>query len=681
MRVPRISVLPPICLLLLLLGAASSARAETYNIDAVARPQRVVYTAGVKVTIAVTVRDNLGAFVPNGIPVYFYTTLGTVPTVAYTDHGQVTVLMENDTGAGTAILTVTVGDSQRTVNIDFVGPNTPGAAAPTTPARLSYRLTANSVYYSADRRRFDLRDSARFATPAFTLAADALQYDVSDGIITAQGHVALTAGKHALNGEKLHMLLSANGGTLIQVQPSIAYLQFTLPDLKTTSGAVEDPGIFTPLDPLPTHTWIICHQAVVFPGDQIQFKWPQFYLDNFDHRLYTLPYHVLDLRSSDTGLLFNSRITLASDAGLNVDFPVYYAASAAHIGSLHLREVTKGSEFYRGASGPQLSLEEEYLLGPTADGALYFDDLTRPTRSATWQHNADFGATHLNLSGGYERYSEATPYTSRFGLSASRDVGRTNLRFTSNWSAFQGNQDTYGEFGVYLPTWELGRTHVGLNFNPFVGFRQSITAPVAATPKKTTDNLYEGITNGLSLPTLQCLGGSIGTNLSYEISHEQGGLITQYFDAGASFHRQLGRFFSSSLSYAYGLSKTSKDTLKPKPSQRVGMDLGGGYMQLWQLSAYSSYDLESRTLFSSGSFTYYLPWQRTRQGAPRWFLRATASATSGAGAVTDQLFSLGRDLGAYTVVFHYSPTGNMAATGIGSGTGKRWSFELQRAAW
>jgi hypothetical protein len=679
MRSLHISTILPIwCLALLLLGFAVPARAETFEIDALARPQRIVYTDGVKITLSVTVRDRQGALVPDGFPVYFHTTLGTVPTVAYTSRGQVTLLMENHDGAGTAILTVTVGDSQRTLNIDFVGQS--GAVTTGVPARVSYTLKASTVYYSVDKRLFDLRDNAKFTAPGFSLTAGAIQYDVSDGIVTAQGNITLTAEKRTLNCEKLYLRLGQQNGSLIQVLPSISFQNFSLLDLKATVGEVADPNIFQPLDPLPTNTWILCKDATVFPAEQIQFRRPQFYVNDFDRRLYSLPYHVLDLRSSDAGMLFNSRITLTSDAGLNVDFPVYYAANGSHIGSMHLRHVTKGSEFYRGTSGMQLSLEEEYLMGLDADGALYLDDLTRETRSATWLHSHDFGPTHVNLNAAYDRYNETTPYTTRFGLGVSREIGRTNVRLTSNWSSFQGNQDTYGELGAYLPSLMLGKTGTSLNFSPFLGFRQSVDAATDTQAKTTTSNFYQGVSTGVGLPSIKFLGGSISTNLGHELTHEQDGLITQYFDAGAGYHRQLGGYFSGSLNYSYSLSKTSRDTQTAAPSQRVGMDIYGGRAQVWSLSGYSSYDLDAKTLFSSGSLTYYLPWQR-RNSIPRWYVRANASMSSGNSSASDQLFSLGRSIGAYTLVFHYSPTGNMATTGIGSGTGKKWSLELQRSAW
>jgi len=680
MRVPHRLPLLPCWLLALLLGCAAPALAETYGIDISASPQRVVYEPGVKITITVTVRDRTGVPVPDGLPVYFHTTLGAIPTVAYTSRGQVVVLLENSTGSGTAILSATVGDSQRRLNIDFVGQA--GAEAPTgTPlARVSYTLKASTVYYSVDTRRFDLRDAARFTAPAFSLAANALQYDIANGIVTAQGGITLTADGRALTGEKLHLDLSRRRGALIQVEPSIAYLTFTMPELKPAEADVEDPGIFTPLDPLPTKTWIICQRATVFPDEQIQFRRPQFYVNDFNHRLYALPYHVLDLRSTDAGMLFNSRLTLTSDAGLNVDFPVYYAATASHIGSLHLRHVTKGSEFYRGTSGLQLSLEEEYLLGMNADGALYLDDLTRETRSASWVHSHDFGPTRVNLNAAYDRYNPETPYTTRAGVGISRDVGRTNLRLTANWSHFQGHQNTYGELGAYLPSLKIGRTGASLNVSPFLGFRQSVEAATDTQPAETTSNFYQGVSTGVGLPSFRVLGGTISTSLGHEITHEQGGLITHYFDASTGFSRQLGRFFTASLRYSYSQSLTSADTVTADPSQRVGLDLYGGRARVWNFSGYSSYDLSSETVFSSGSFTYYLPWDRRNQ-TPRWFLRANASISSGTRSSSDQLFSLGRDIGAYTLVLHYSPTGNMATTGIGSGTGKNWSLELQRSAW
>ncbi len=286
----------------------------------------------------------------------------------------------------------------------------------------------------------------------------------------------------------------------------------------------------------------------------------------------------------------------------------------------------------------------------------------------------------MNLNAAYDRYNPDTPYTTRAGMGISRDFGRTNLRVTANWSRFEGNQNTYGEMGAYLPSLKLGRTGASLNFSPFLGFRQSVKAATDTQSKETASNFYQGVSTGVSLPSFRVLGGTFSTNLGHEITHEQDGLITHYFDAGAGYSRQLGRYFTGSLRYSFSQSLTSADAVTPDPSQRIGLDLYGGRARVWNFSGYSSYDLNSKNVFSSGSLTYYLPWDR-RNNTPRWFARANASISSGTSSSSDQLFSLGRDIGAYTLVLHYSPTGNMATTGIGSGTGKNWSLELQRSAW
>jgi hypothetical protein len=680
-------VIPVLLLLLAVLaGLASSARAVAYTVAVEARPPRIVYAEGAKVNLTVTVADVLGGIATDGTPVYFHTTLGTLPAVAYTRRGKVDVLLENTTGPGTAILTVTVGDAQRTLNVEFLGQ---GSAAPTAvQERPCYRLTAHHVYYSVDKRIFDLRDGATMVTPSYTVTAGALQYGLGDGVITAQGEATVTAANgQTLKAEKLRIEMNARSGVLVQVEPEIVYQTFGVPDLLTRESEAVDSALLFPLDPQPTHTWILCSRATVFPNESIQFRRPEFYLDSFNHRLYSLPYHVLDLRSSSDGVVFNSKITLASDAGLNVDFPIYYAASPSHIGSLHLRQVSKGAQYYRGSAGMQVSIEEEYLLGEHADGAFYLDDLTRPTRSLSWSHGQEFGKTRLGLTAGLDRYNSASPYSKRVGLTLSRDLGKTSLNLNSNWSQFSNSQDLYNELTASLPSLTLGRTDVSVNVNPYLGFKATLVDGSAASTSTTTtgstSNFYQGINTGIGLPVWNFWGGSLSTNFNHEISHAQDGEVTNYFDAGTRFGRQLGRGFNSSLSYFFSISRSSKDTVQAKPSQRLGLDLNGGSARVWNTSAYSSYDLNSSTLFSSGRFTYYLPWQRTTNGDPRWAVTGTVGVTTanGGSTISDQLFSLSRDIGPYSIVLHYSPTGNTAVTGIGSGTGSRWAVELVRQSW
>jgi hypothetical protein len=666
-------------LLLALLGCSLVASAESYRLEVQPRPARLAYQPeGARVTVLVTVAALTGAAVPDGTAIYFHTTLGMLPTVAYTRGGRVEVLLENTLGPGLAIVTATVGDTRLTRTVEFLGAEGADNLASPGPSRTSYRVRARQVYYSIDRRVCDLREGAEFQAASVTIQADALQYDLQAGVVTAQRGVTLSTLTGSVTGEKLRLDLASNQGYLIQVTPEIRYCRVLLPTLTLTEDAVARTADYRPRDPLPTNTWIICPEATIFPGDQIQFRRPEFYLHYFDRRLYKLPYHVLDLRSPTAGTFFNSQISLTSDAGVNVDFPIYYRATAARTGALHLRQVSQGSAYYRGTKGFQVGLEEEYLLGDAGDGGVYLDDLTRDTRSIGWDHRHDFGRTQLSLGATYERYALDTPYTTRVDSTVSHQAGTTDLSLRSNWSAFGESQNTLAELQAYLPARDLGRTGLSLSFTPYLGYTADRdTSPAAPA---ATDEFYQGMTLGLGVPTLLTKLGALSTTLTNEVTHSSSGEVKNYFDVGLTFRRPLTRQFVASLGYAFSDSYSSTETATPT-AQRLNLDLSGSRAQAWNLFAFATYDLKTRLLYSSATTTLYLPWDRTPVGTPRWYLRYRTNLSSGASAVTDQMFTLAREVGAYTIQVHYSPTGNTATTGIGTGSGKHWAVQLTRAGW
>jgi len=686
------------------------AHADTYQINATANPSRLLYGVDNNAAISVTVRDTNGSQAPDGTPVYFNTTLGEIPALAYTHLGKVTVLLSNSSSAGQAVITITVGASRQTLIVEYLGK---GEVAVAYAKRVSYHLKAKQVYFGVDPKVFDLRDNAILTAPTFTVKADAIQFDINKLLVTAQGNVTIKAGKEQLTGEKIIIFVANNKGDLATLTPELAFKSFTIPklDMKDDDGART--ADYHALSPEPTKTWIVCREAVVYPHDQIQFHWPKFYLNNFDHLLMVLPLHVMDLKSADAGTFFNTQISVESDAGLDIDFPIYYAANPYHIGSLHIRRVTENSPNYHGTAGAQLGIQEEYLLGSVGDGTLSGDALTGPTRSATWQQTMNFGKTRINMNAADERYAVDTPYTSRLGMTLSQDIGQTNLFLSTNWSAFQGNENGTAELTAYLPAIKLGKTHLSLAFSPFIGESLTINTnandQTTATPTTlatasrvergslppasplvnettiSTSLIYEGLRSGLNFPGWRIFGGNLTPSMSHQLMHNDNGVTTQTLDAGASFIRKLNKYCSSTMSYSYSVTDSTQSTATTAPEQRVSLNLSATKEQnLFQL--YSSYSISEKSLFGSANTRYYLPWGKSRHKLRRLYLQYAVSLTSTNTALAqmttiDHLLSLGWDLGAYNIVLQYSPSGTTVMTGFGSGTGKHWAIAINRQSW
>ena len=680
----------PLLIVVFLLSQASPGRAQALQIQAQASPARVAYDTDHTVIVTVLVRDASGRPVEDGTGVFFNTTLGALPTVAYTQAGKVSVVMENTTGPGMAIVTVTVNNSRQTLQVEYLGQGGKSVAAP--PKRIFYRLSAKQIYYSVEKKIFDMKDQARFESPMGVITADAMQLSLDQNLLLAQQNVTITANKKTVAVHSLRLLLSANAGAAITVSPDIAYQSFTLPSLvlKEDEAAHVD---FSPLDPLPTHTWILTQRVLIFPQEQIQFTHPRFYLDTFDKCLYSLPYHVINLRTSSDTSLFNSNISVTSDAGLNIDFPVYYAADADHVGSLHLREVARGASDYTGAAGMEVGIEEDYRVGDTGNGGLFLDDLSRDTRSVTWEHTNDFGPTHLTMNAGYQRYTVDTPYTTSAGFGVSRPLGPCTANLTGNWSSFDQNQDGVSEFSLGLPSLALGRTGLGLGFTPYLGLHHnySVTTVQITGPKTSgsslqvdnlDDNFYQGLRTGLTVPVWKVLGGSVNTTVSNDLVRDgDNNVVTDYFDTGVSLSRRLSHIFTSSLGYSLGASRSSDSTLNTKATNRLSMNLNGSGGQNWNMSFYSNYSMDDHSFYGSGGMTYYLPWWRAPKEPPRVFLQYQGSMTTGAFQTVDHMLTLGWRISQFSLLMHYSPSGNNAVTGLGTGTGKKWAIELVRQGW
>ncbi|MEI6521287.1 MAG: hypothetical protein WCO98_14815, partial [bacterium] len=76
--------------------------AQNYILRADASPTRVNYGSDNNVNIIVTVSNPDGTMVPNNTLIYFYTTLGYIPELAYTQNGRVSVILSNNAGPGIA---------------------------------------------------------------------------------------------------------------------------------------------------------------------------------------------------------------------------------------------------------------------------------------------------------------------------------------------------------------------------------------------------------------------------------------------------------------------------------------------------------------------------------------------------------------------------------------------------
>jgi hypothetical protein len=93
--------------------------------------------------------------------------------------------------------------------------------------------------------------------------------------------------------------------------------------------------------------------------------------------------------------------------------------------------------------------------------------------------------------------------------------------------------------------------------------------------------------------------------------------------------------------------------------------------------------MSSKTTYSAINYRYFFPWNEGKDHRRKWYMEYTGSVSMvpSAPVAADHLITVGRALGTYSLLVHYSPSGNAAVTGIGTGTGEKWSFELVHTTW
>ena len=294
--------------------------AQTYKLNAEAFPTRINYGADNNVNIIVSVNNPDGTPVPNNTIVYFYTTLGNIPELAYTQNGRVSVILSNSAGPGIADITCQAGETQAKIKVTYIGQ---GEAAPPTEEKPYYELTGKQLYYNFDNKIFEIYDNAQFSSSGYKIKANVMNIDSTRGVLLARGKVIITDNKNTLSAEEISFDFNSGVGYAVTLSDNMSFKSFSLPNFKYQDDESARTRDYTISESPKTASWIVSKRATVYPGDYILFKAPKFYLNDFDHCLLILPYHVLDIRASEVGSLFNFNVALTSAAKLYVDFPIY----------------------------------------------------------------------------------------------------------------------------------------------------------------------------------------------------------------------------------------------------------------------------------------------------------------------------------------------------------------------
>lgn len=457
------AISPAICIVAAL--SASPAHAVGLaNIAVSAAPSVLIADGKSNCIITATIRGTDGQLVPDGTPVSFTTTLGTL------DHSSVTTV----SGVARVQLTSAPSEGKAVVTVNFFGASS-GAGTSTFAVNFTSDrdLAATDgdsrwvridcpqyLIYSADGHIVDAQGkhgSATLHVGALSVVADSIQYDLDNSSILARNAV-FKRGPYSITAAEIRYDLYGNTGVAVIAATkdrtvhsvSIDGLSFITKDL---SGAdiddMVDNNRFRPVDLSTSRVVLSAKSISIDPGSVIQFKHATLYSDG--KKVVSMPLHVMPL---NTDQLFGEQVVGFSSSGLFLNLPYYYHLTPGSTGTIYLRNSaaatagiatslapTFGSQGTR--PGLALDLQQTYRAGSGGNGSLVLNGLTQSGWGGSFNHSQKFDSStsgyflvdspnHRSLFGSSTLTRKFKGFSANFSAVGNRDPGFDGYSYTSN---------------------------------------------------------------------------------------------------------------------------------------------------------------------------------------------------------------------------------------------------------
>ncbi len=596
------------------------------------------------------VRDSTGSLVPDGTPVTFNTTLGQFleGAVATTRGGTARARLSSaQKGAATVMATTGGALSGGFQTISILFSDDP---EDTVPGNTFIAVQcAGTVMYSAVDRVVDALGRPRppdddNSIPGAHLTyrnmevfADHIQLDCSMNAVRASGHVHLRRGSHRVTaGTLFYPLTAGDGYAVAEMDRRLRPVKITGSELKMTPAEHGiSPKMLQMVDLSGANLIITARQVLVFPGEKLQFKRPQFYQDG--QKLMSMPFYSVGLFSNQ---LFTDQFMSVGSQGFSVDMPLYYDLTPGSMGIFSIRHGQQlGANVGAVQPGWSLDLLQSYNSLGVANrytGQVGITGMTRSDWGVRWNHSQQFApdtrATFL---------LDFPQHRSVYGSgNLQRQFGEflMGLNLNANTS-FSGPVSEGNSADTYLETMpkKVGKT----------GYTYSLAATAAYNNLKLLNTVTRTSSEGI-----QARFNSASFRLDKDTT------LTNYFSLGNAWAvgqpsgiTALGslaatrtfKHASVQLSYDY----TRQPTLLTDGNHRFSANLMAHGSSKWNLMLYASAYVDSNASSLVADFNYaFLPrW--------RWISTATLQRFT-IGSYRDIQFGIGRTVGGREVVIEYS---------------------------
>jgi hypothetical protein len=369
----------------LALVASPPARAADTSIRLTMQPGTLLADGQSTATVTADVRDSSGSRVPDGTPVRFTATAGTIDAVILTTAGIARAKFTSANIPDTAKISAFVRDASATVSLPMVT-ELPDLKAGSKIVRLSGKYVA----YSENLRVLEATDEARVTFRGLEVTAQRLQVDLNLDVLRAHGTVQIKPIKgkgRELTGERLFLNLRTVQGYIVGLEEKHS---FQGPELRESATPFKPaPDMLDLVDLSDSDMLWTAKSALAFLGDRVQLHGATAYW--VGARLLPIGNHEIPLDGSAVG---TDRYLGVGSGGLVLDLPYFLSLGAGGSTALRLRHNDRTGFGYFGQSpGWQLDLERKYGQPGSAEGLLTLDRMTAGDWGMRWNHSQPLGSS------------------------------------------------------------------------------------------------------------------------------------------------------------------------------------------------------------------------------------------------------------------------------------------------
>ena len=433
----------------------------------------VILADGKSTTIvSASIRDSSGNAVPDGTPVSFVTSGGSLSdNTVNTQSGVARITLTSSGTAEAAIVTATAfistsGSATGSVNVVFTKDR--DAVANQGEAGWTHVECPQELLFSADTKIIEAHGrhgTAHFSYRTLDITADSFQLNAASDIIIAHNAV-MKRGTHVVKASRLFydLVTSAGTGVVATAKSAAQAVTITGYDLDVDPVPVgqaqpdptEDPYAFQDLS---NSNVVVTARAIAFDqGHQIQFQRATIYSNG--QKILSMPLQVMPL---DSDQIFGQQVLGVGSLGFFVNIPYYYHVSPGSTGTLYLRNSAAAGADQASATGGQtplytgsrpglaLDLEQKYTLGNGGSGTFLLNSMTRSDWGARWTHSQRFGektsAFMFMDFPGHRSLFGSTNVSHQFtGMSLNFNASASNSPAQNGFSSSSRSASTYLQF-------------------------------------------------------------------------------------------------------------------------------------------------------------------------------------------------------------------------------------------